>query len=73
MSVGNVILDEILKKGFLRNVEKTSKYFIKLNEIRKDYPKLIKEVRGVGLLIGLQLLMIQQNLLKNFKTTNCLQ
>ena len=56
MSVGNVILDQIFKKGFLQNVEKISKYFHKkLNEIRKDYPKLIKEVRGVGLLIGLQL------------------
>ena len=56
MSVGNVILDQIFKKGFLKNVEKISKYFHKkLNEIRKDYPKLIKEVRGVGLLIGLQL------------------
>ena len=56
MSVGNVILDQIFKKGFLKNVEKISKYFHKkLNEIRKDYPKLIKEVRGLGLLIGLQL------------------
>ena len=56
MSVGNVILDQIFKKGFLKNVEKISKYFHKkLNEIRKNYPKLIKEVRGVGLLIGLQL------------------
>ena len=56
MSVGNVVLDQIFKKGFLKNVEKISKYFHKkLNEIRKNYPKLIKEVRGVGLLIGLQL------------------
>ena len=56
MSVGNVILDQIFEKGFLKNVAKISKYFHKkLNEIRKDYPKLIKEVRGVGLLIGLQL------------------
>ncbi len=56
MNVGNAVLDQIYKKGFLKNVEKISKYFHKkLNEIRKDYPKLIKEVRGVGLLIGLQL------------------
>ena len=33
-----------------------SNYFItNLEKLKKKYPKLIKEVRGVGLLIGLQL------------------
>ena len=56
MSVGNAVLDQIFKKGFLKNVHKISKYFFnELNQIKIDYPKLIKEVRGMGLLIGLQL------------------
>ncbi len=56
MSVGNAVLDQIFKKGFLRNVKKLSKYFhSELNKIKKEFPKIIKEVRGVGLLIGLQL------------------
>ena len=56
MSVGNAVLDQILKKGFLSNVKILSKYFhSELNKLRKDFPKVIKEVRGVGLLIGLQL------------------
>ena len=56
MSVGNAVLDVILKKGFLKNVRKNSKYFYnKLNNLKKDYPKIIKEVRGLGFLIGLQL------------------
>ena len=56
MSVGNAVLDQIFKKGFLQNVQKVSEYFHnELNKIKNDYPKLIKEVRGVGLLIGLQL------------------
>jgi len=56
MSVGNAVLDNIFKKGFLKNVQKISKYFFnELNKIKIDYPKLIKEVRGMGLLIGLQL------------------
>jgi acetylornithine/N-succinyldiaminopimelate aminotransferase len=56
MSIGNAVLDQILKKGFLSNVKKISKYFhSELNKIKKDFPKTIKEVRGVGLLIGLQL------------------
>ena len=56
MSVGNAVLDQILKKGFLTNVKKISKYFhSELNKLKKDFPNVIKEVRGVGLLIGLQL------------------
>ncbi len=56
MAVGNTILDEIFKKGFLSIVKKKSKYFLnKLERIKKKYPKIIKEVRGIGLLIGLQL------------------
>ena len=56
MSVGNAVLDQIFKRGFLTNVRKLSKYFYsKLNELKMEFPKVIKEVRGVGLLIGLQL------------------
>ena len=56
MSIGNAVLDQIFKKGFLKNVKKISVYFHKeLNKIKNDYPKLIEEVRGIGLLIGLKL------------------
>ena len=56
MSIGNAVLNQIFKKRFFKNVQKISKYFYnELNQIKIDYPKLIKEVRGVGLLIGLQL------------------
>jgi acetylornithine/N-succinyldiaminopimelate aminotransferase len=56
MSVGNAVLDVIFKKGFLKNVQKISKYFYsELKKIQNEFPKIIKEVRGVGLLIGLQL------------------
>jgi acetylornithine/N-succinyldiaminopimelate aminotransferase len=56
MSVGNAVIDQIFKKNFLKNVQKISKYFCsELNQIKKEFPKIIKEVRGIGLLIGLQL------------------
>ena len=56
MSVGNAVLDIIFKKEFLKNVQKISKYFhSELKKIQHEFPKIIKEVRGVGLLIGLQL------------------
>ena len=65
MSVGNAVLDQIFKKGFLKNVQKISKYFhFELNKIKNEYPKIIKEVRGVGLLIGLQLFNDQTKFIK---------
>ena len=56
MSVGNAVLDQIFQKGFLTKVKKISKYFhSELNKLKKEFPGIIKDVRGVGLLIGLQL------------------
>ena len=55
MVIGNTIMDEVFKKGFLKNVKRNSTYFLKqLNLIKKKYPKIIKEIRGIGLLIGIQ-------------------
>jgi acetylornithine/N-succinyldiaminopimelate aminotransferase len=56
MAVGNAVLDQIFKKRFLKNIKDLSKYFhFKLDKIKKEFPKIIKEVRGVGFLVGLQL------------------
>jgi len=73
MSVGNAVLDQIFKKRFLKNVQKISKYFHKeLNDIKKDYSKLIKEVRGVGLLIGLQVFNDQTKFIKKLEENKLL-
>jgi len=54
MSVGNAVIDVMFKKGFLKNVSKNGNHFLKgLHKLREKYPKIIKEVRGKGLLIGL--------------------
>ena len=54
MSAGNAIMDVMFKKGFLGNVAKNGKYFLsELNKLKNKYPKIIKEVRGKGLLLGL--------------------
>tara|TARA_B100001057_G_scaffold250170_1_gene250419 strand:+ start:12366 stop:13532 length:1167 start_codon:yes stop_codon:yes gene_type:complete len=56
MSVGNTVMDIVSKKSFLNNVKILSKYFLKrLDNIKSKHPKTIKEVRGKGLLIGIQL------------------
>ena len=56
MAVGNTVIDIISSKKFLNNVKSLSKYFLlKLNQIKEKYPNIIKEIRGRGLLIGIQL------------------
>ena len=73
MSVGNAVLDQIFKKDFLRNVQKLSKYYIyELNKIKQDYPHIIKEVRGIGLLIGLQLHHDQTKFIKKLEDNRLL-
>ena len=65
MTVGNAVLDQVFKRGFLKNVQKISKYFFfELNKIKNQYPKIIKEIRGIGLLIGLQLFSDQTKFIK---------
>ena len=68
MSVGNTVLDQIFKRGFLNNVKKISKYFhIELNKLKKDYPNIIKEIRGKGLLVGIQLHFNQSEFIKSLE------
>ena len=65
MSVGNTVMDIVSKKKFLKNVKTLSKYFfVNLNNIKNKYPEIIKEVRGKGLLIGLQLYKNQAGFIK---------
>ena len=68
MSVGNAVLDQILKKKFMGNVSKLSKYFLtELTKIKNKYPELIKEIRGKGLLIGIQLHFDQTKFIKSLE------
>jgi len=56
MAIGNTVIDIISKKSFLNNVKKNSFYFHqRLNELKEKFPKIIKEIRGRGFLIGIQL------------------
>ena len=56
MSIGNTVMDIVTKKSFLNNIKSLSKYFLEsLNNIKSKHPNTIKEIRGKGLLIGIQL------------------
>ena len=65
MAVGNTVMDIVSSKKFLRNVKKLSKYFLlNLNLLKEKYPHMIKEIRGRGFLIGLQLYQDQSKFIK---------
>ncbi len=65
MKIGSTVMDVIGKKSFLNNVKKNSNFFLKeLNKIKKNFPNIIKEIRGRGFLIGLQLYEDQSNFIK---------
>ena len=65
MAVGNSVMDIVSSKKFLKNVKSASKYFLSsLNKIKDEYPNIIKEIRGRGLLIGMQLYTDQTKFIK---------
>ena len=65
MACGNTVMDIVTSKKFLKNVNNLSKYFLSnLNQLKEKYPKIIKEIRGRGLLIGIQLHKDQAKFIK---------
>jgi acetylornithine/N-succinyldiaminopimelate aminotransferase len=73
MQVGSAVLDQIFKRDFLKNVQKISKYFyFELEKLQKKYSNIIKEIRGVGLLIGLRLHFDQSKFIQKLMDNNLL-
>ena len=73
MSVGNTVMDIISNKKFLNNIKSLSKYFLlKLNKIKEKYPNVIKQIRGKGFLIGIQLYKDQTEFIKKLMNNQLL-
>ena len=65
MAVGNAVLDVLFEKNFLKNVKKKGEYFhLNLNKIKEKYPKIIEEIRGSGLMIGLKMAVDNTDFMK---------
>ena len=65
MKIANEVMNIISNKSFLKNVKKNSQYLINsLQKIKMRFPKVIKEIRGRGYLIGIQLHVNQNNFIK---------
>jgi predicted acetylornithine/succinylornithine family transaminase len=74
-AAGVAALTAILEEGMLENCEKTGDYFLsELGEIKKQFP-FVNEVRGKGLILGMELNMdgssIVKEMLKKRILINC--
>ena len=57
----------MLEPGFNEHILQVSKYFFdQLNKIQNKFPKIIKEVRGKGLMVGVQFFEEPSKFLKEF-------
>ena len=57
----------------MNKVKSLSKYFILgLNQLKKKYPNIIKDIRGRGLLIGIQIKIDQVKFIKKLMDNNLL-
>ena len=72
-AVGNAVLDVLLSPGFLDNVKRTSLLLKqRLAEIKDRYPTVISDVRGEGLLLGLQAVVPNGDLVAEFRNEKLL-
>ena len=73
MSVGNAVLDLILKKGFFKNIQLVAHYFHnELLKLQSEFPSIIREVRGVGLLVGIKVTPEQDLFIKKLSDNKLL-
>ncbi len=72
-AVGIEVMKQISKSQFSKNVKKMSNYFfLRLNNLKNNYPKIIEEIRGKGLLIGIKLIVDQTKFIKSLERKNLL-
>ena len=73
MTVGNAVLDILFEKDFFKNVKKKGEYFDQgLNKIKEKYPKIIGEIRGLGLMKGLRVLVDNVEFMKKLEENKML-
>ena len=75
-AAGVIVIKEIFENGLIEQVEELGEYFIgQLLELQKLFPDAIKEVRGKGFMIGVELFYEGKNTVEKMRErkvlTNC--
>ncbi|MFT4718692.1 MAG: acetylornithine/N-succinyldiaminopimelate aminotransferase [Rickettsiales bacterium] len=61
--IANFVINEVLKEGFLDNVNQTGLLLKeRLSLLQKEFPKIIDEIRGLGLMLGIKINIQYSNL-----------
>ncbi|MDA0902339.1 MAG: aspartate aminotransferase family protein [Proteobacteria bacterium] len=65
MAVGNAVLDIVTQKPFLNKVNELSQYLNQsLQKLAQEFPNIITEVRGIGLIYGIEVKISATEVLK---------
>jgi acetylornithine/N-succinyldiaminopimelate aminotransferase len=55
-AAGIAVLNKIISENIIPNAEQIGKYFFRqLHELQKEYPAILKNIRGAGCMIGIEL------------------
>ena len=72
-AVGMAVLNIIFKKDFFKNVKQKGEYFHDgLKKIKDKYPKIVEEIRGIGLIKGLKMLVDNDEFIKKLMNNKML-
>lgn len=67
-AAGLAVLKEIVDNGFMKKAGETGEYLKSLcAQLQNEFPKLIKEVRGFGCMLGLELTMEGQSIVNELQ------
>ena len=73
MAVGNAVIDAIMAPGFLKNViAQGDDLKARLEKLQERFPKVIAEVRGKGLMLGLKLQVANTDFLEALRAERLL-
>jgi predicted acetylornithine/succinylornithine family transaminase len=67
-AAGKVVLEEVFENGLLESVYELGNYFkINLNELKKKFPDDIREIRGKGFMLGVDMAYDCSDLVKKIR------
>ena len=73
MAVSNAVLDVMLADGFMEGVQMMgNKLTARLNAVAKKHPKIVSGVRGTGMMLGLECVVINTDVLARLRANSLL-
>lgn len=73
MAVSNAVLDVMLADGFMEGVQMMgNKLTARLNAVAKKHPKIVSGVRGTGMMLGLECVVINTDVLARLRANGLL-